>query len=174
MVRRPQLRTPLARAVVPVVAGIGFFALLGLALWGVAAFISRNADSTSELLVKRTFEPGPASSYARIVSEDGPVLFPDPIGTSGDDSVVLDHVGDDPLNNWHLYLAYPADRPVSCKITQVRFSRSFTDCEGRTIDVTELALPARGIGPVVSPDGVLSLDLRAATGDAAPVTTPTT
>ena len=159
MPRRPQLKSPLARAVVPVVGGIAFFALLFVAMWGVAALTSRNGAQTNEVLAGRTFQPGRVTTYASIVQSGGPIIFPDLLGTDGDKTVVLDHTGDDPARGWRLYLAHPADRPISCKVTQVRSSRQFTDCEGRVVEVEQLAAPPPGVAPAVSNDGVLSLDL---------------
>src|SRR5690606_10823432 len=96
MPRRPQLKTSFTRAVVPVLGGIGFFALLFLALWGVAALTSRNSAQTNEVLAGRTFEPGRVTTYASIVEAGGPIIFPDLLGTDGDKTIVLDHTGDDP------------------------------------------------------------------------------
>ena len=158
--RTPQLRTSASRAVVPVVLGVVFFAVLGLALWGVAALISDG--ESSDLLASRRFEPGSTRTYSRIVADQGPIIFPDLLGTDGDKTIVLDHVGDDPNVGWRIYLAHPADRDLDCKVEQVRGTREFTDCAGRTIAVESLALPPAGISPVVSPDGVLSLDLTEA------------
>jgi hypothetical protein len=159
MVRRPQLQSPLARAVVPVGVGIVFFAILGLALWGVAALISNGNDQSSNLFSNHEFKPGSAIGYAQIVKQDGPIIFPDLLGTDGDRTVVLDHVGDDAAVGWVMYLAHPNDRPISCKVTQIRHTSNFTDCAGRIVAVDALAPPERGIAPTVSPDGVLSLNL---------------
>jgi hypothetical protein len=168
------LRSPLSRAVVPVAAGLGFFALIALILWGIAALISHD-DAATDRLTGRTFQPGPAKLWADIVAEDGPVIFPDLLGTDGDKTVVLDHVGSDPLNGFTLYLAHPADRPITCKVTQVHFTRTFSDCEGRTIDITALAAPPAGVAPVVSPgDGTLTLDLTPDSATATTVGTTTT
>jgi hypothetical protein len=157
---RPRpLRTPLARAVVPVALGIGFFGLLALLLWGVASLLSNGSANTTTLLATKTFTPGPASAYAQLVVDDGPILFPDLLGTDGDKTIVLDHAGTDPARGWVIYLAHPNDRPLSCKVSQVRHTRSFTDCDGRTITVDQLAPPLAGIHPDVSQDGILSLDL---------------
>jgi hypothetical protein len=155
----------MARAVAPVVGGIGFFAVLGLLLWVLAAAIS---GSKGGLLTSDTFKPGSAKAYAAIVAADGPIIFPDLLGTDGDRTIVLDHTGEDPLNGWRIFLAHPADRPISCKVSQVQHTRTFTDCDGRTIGVEQLAPPEAGIRPTVSQDGVLSLDV---TPD--PATTPT-
>jgi len=143
---------------VPVLAGLGVFVVLGLILWGIAAFVSDNS-AQSDLLADRTFEPGPAERYAEIVAVDGPILFPDLLGTDGDRTIVLHHEGDDPLTGWLVFLAHPADRPIECKVTQTPDTRIFTDCEEREIDVLGLAPPPPGVRPVVSADGVLTLDL---------------
>jgi hypothetical protein len=110
-------------------------------------------------LASNVFRPGSVERYAALVQEDGPVLFPDLLGTDGDKSIVLDHEGADPHNGWRIYLGHPADRPISCKVTQVQHTDQFTDCEGRTVAVDELALPPKGVAPVVSADGILTLDL---------------
>lgn len=144
----------------PVAGGLGFFALLGMALWGIAALASGGNDGgASELLASRTFQPGPAQAYAASIDRDGPILFPDLLGTDGDKTIVLDHTGDDPLRGWRVYLAHPADRPLSCKVDQQPGTRQFVDCDGRTIGVEQLALPPQGVAPVVTDDDQLLLDL---------------
>src|SRR3954467_14442850 len=55
-VPRPQLRTPLARAVVPVAGGIAFFAVVALVLWGVASLVSNNGGATNNL-ASSVFQP---------------------------------------------------------------------------------------------------------------------
>ena len=165
----PQLRSPFARAVVPVATGIVLMGVLALALWAVAALISNGSAKSTDLFSSRTFTPGPAASYAAIVAEDGPIIFPDLLGTDGDKTIVLDHAGTDPNRGWVIRLAHPADKPISCKVTQVRRTRNFTDCDGRVIPAEQLAPPAAGIAPDVSTDGILSLDLIA---DGAATTPP--
>ena len=171
MIRKPQLTSTWARAVVPVAAGIGFFVLLGLALWAVAELTSRNPNETSDLLANRTFRRAHVSTYSAIIANDGPVLFPDLIGTDGDLSVVLDHTGADEKRGWQLYMAYPADRPISCKVEQVRGTRTFRDCDGSTIPVEQLHLPPRGIHPTVFDNGMIELDLTADPQPSVPAST---
>ena len=50
-------------------AGIGFFALLALVLWAIAASIS-GGDQRGGLLTDETFTPGSARTYAAIVATD--------------------------------------------------------------------------------------------------------
>jgi hypothetical protein len=145
--------------VVPVAGGIGFFAVLALVLWGIASLVAQNGSGATANLASNVFQPGRVERYAAIIDADGPVLFPDLLGTDGDKTIVLDHESTNPRNGWNIYLGHPADRPISCKVTQVRHTDQFTDCEGRTVAVEALARPAQGIAPVVSADGVLTLDL---------------
>ena len=74
--------------------------------------------------------------------------------------VVLDHSGSDPQQNWQILMAYPADREVSCKVELIKKTRTFTDCEHRTLFVDQLARPPQGVNVIVARDGKLSLDLR--------------
>lgn len=171
MVRRPVPRTPLQRALYPVLGGIAFFAVLGGATWIAAAVLSRNPDRLSEDLAATTFEVGSTDSLSSIIADDGPLIFPDLVRSGGVRSVVLDHTGDDPGLGWVVYYAYPADRDLDCKVAQVQGTRTFTDCEGRTIDVEDLA-PPTGVFPVVSADTII-IDLQGAAGTT-DVTTSTT
>lgn len=157
-VRRPRLQSTLARAVVPVAAGIGFFALLALLLWGVAALISRNPEQTSTNLSGTIQEMGSAVNLADAIAKDGPIVLNDLIG---DDHIVLSHSGADPNQGWVISLAHPADRDASCQVEVVRGTATFTDCDGRTLGVTDLAAPPAGVAPIVGADGSLSLDLIA-------------
>ena len=147
----------------PVLAGIGFFVVLGLLLWAAAAYIASHSDQRSSDFAPTTWDVGPTKTLASIVADDGPVIFPDLYRASGKRSIVLDHIGDDVDQNWRIYFAYPADRPLECKVEQIRHSRNFTDCDGRTIAVEQLAIPPAGVAPIVSADGKLTLDLLAET-----------
>lgn len=140
-------------------AGIGFFALLALMLWGVAALISRNPDQTSANLSGTIQEMGSAVNLADTIATDGPIVLNDLIGD--DSHIVLSHSGDDPNKGWAIHLAHPADRDATCQVEVVRGTDTFTDCEGRTLGIDDLALPPLGVAPIVGADGLLSLDLIA-------------
>ncbi len=142
-------------------AGLGFFAVLALALWGVAAVIAHNGDQTTENLTPSVQEMGNRESLAKVIAKDGPIILNDLIGN--DSHVVLDHVGDDPDQGWALYLAHPADRTFACPIEVVRQTHTFTDCEDRVLTVDQLAPPPKGVGPILNKDGSLSLDLTPST-----------
>lgn len=144
----------------PVAAGIGFFAVLGLALWGVAALLAGNTDQAQQILVPTYQDLGRTDAIAATIEQDGPLLLPDLVGD--DRTIVVDHTGDDPQQGWAIWLAHPADRDASCRVEQVPGTRQFTDCDGRTLEVEDLALPPVGVQPIVSDDGLLTLDLVAA------------
>lgn len=167
--RLPRPRTTLGRAVLPVLGGIGVFALLGLATWIAAVLLSRNPENVSDRLAPAVFEVGPIEPIAETIAKNGPIIFHDLARPDGLRSLVLDHTGDDPKDNWVVYYAYPADRTPDCKIEQIERTRKFTDCDQRTIDVEHLA-PPPGVYPQVG-DSV-SIDLREATGGTTTASTP--
>ncbi len=160
MMKLPELKTPLGRAVAPVAAGLAFFAVLGLVLWGVASYQSANSDEVSTQFAPKLVDLGSTRTFSAMIADDGPLLFQDLLGTTARRSIVLDHTGDDPNNNWAIYMAYPADRTVDCKVEQVEGTRRFIDCEQRELQVEQLAAPEAGVAPLISQDGKLSLDLR--------------
>lgn len=164
--RRPQLQSTLARAVVPVAAGIGFFAIIGLLLWGVAAVIANSGDQTTERFSPSFQEMGNYDWVAAHIADGGPIILQDLIGD--DDNIVLDHTE---AGGFAIYLAHPADRDASCQIEQVRGTREFTDCEGRSLLPEDLAIPPAGVKAIRDGDN-LTLDLTAdAPADATDATT---
>ncbi len=167
--RFPQYQSPLARATMPVVLGLGVFAVMFAALWGVAVVISGNSDDTTEHLAPSFQEMGRVEPIAESIADGGPLILPDLVGD--DRHIVLDHTGDNPLRGWAMYLAHPADRDATCEITVVRGTRTFTDCDGRTLGVDDLALPPRGVEPIINDDeGTLTLSLRARPDTTVPTT----
>lgn len=163
----PTPRSPFARAVLPVLAGAGLIAVLAAFTWGIAAWISRGGGDESERFAPSEFTVGPVDDMADAVAEGGPLLLPE-LGTAiGTRSIVVDHTGDEPADGWRIYWAYPADRDATCVVTQVEHTRQFTDCDGRTLDVSELSPPDAGVFPRVEDQETLVLDLR---GAAAPTT----
>lgn len=159
----PQLRSPLARAVVPVLGGAAVIALIGVFTWVMAIVISENGDGTSERLAPSTFTIGDVDVLSESIAEDGPLLFPE-LGTAiGTRSIVVDHTGDVAADGWRVYWAYPADRPATCTVEQVVGTRTFEDCDGRIVEVEQLAPPDRGVFPRVDDRTTLVIDLRGAT-----------
>ena len=157
-----RLRSPFARAVVPVLGGIAVIALILLATWGIAAFISAGGAESTERLAPVTFRAGNVEARAETIESEGPLILPGLDTTSGERTLVVDHEGDDPTRGWRVYWAFPAGGDPSCAVEQVRGTREFVDCDGSRIDVTELA-PAEGVRPIVEERRTLVLDLRGAT-----------
>ena len=153
-----RLRSPLARAVAPVLAGIAFIVVLFLGTWGVAAFISDRGENITNL-GSSIFEVGQVERIAKIVADDGPLLFPDLKSSAGVRSIVLDHTGDDATKGWQVYYGFPAGRDPSCLVEHVKSTRTFADCDGNVIDVEKLALPP-DVRPVVENRVRLYIDLR--------------
>lgn len=160
----PRLRSPLARAIVPVLGGIAFFALFFAGLWLIATAINDRADVGSEIGT-RVFEVGEVSSMAKAITADGPLLLPDLHSPDGIRSIVLDHVGKDPGTGWQVYYGYPADRDSRCLVTHIQGTRTFIDCEKRTIQVEQLKAPAE-VRPIVENKKTLYIDLRGLTASA--------
>lgn len=155
---RFRLRSPLARAVVPVVTGIVFIGLLFLGLWGAAAVISRHPERVTNL-GDQTFRVGRVDQVAESVHDNGPVLYPDLRDPSGKRSIVLDHQGNQPAIGWRVFYAWPADRDATCIAKQVEKTSTFTDCEGRRVDIENLARP-NDVRPLVENKKTLYIDLR--------------
>jgi len=163
----PRLRSPLARAVVPVLGGIAFFALFFAGLWLVATVINDRAEPGSEI-GNRVFEVGKVTAMAKAIAADGPLLLPDLQSPDGVRSIVLDHEGSDPATGWQVYYGFPADRDANCLVTHVQGSRTFTDCENRTIQVSQLMAPSE-VRPIVENKKTLYIDLRGLTASATTV-----
>lgn len=159
--RRPQLRSPLARAVVPVAGGLAFFAVMFGLTWLVAAWVSGNAENITNL-GDRTFQVGTVNRIADQIADDGPILFPDLRDPEGTRSIVLDHTGENPAIGWRVFYAYPADRGPTCLARQVPGTRTFIDCGGRTLDIDDLARPT-DVRPIVENQRMLYIDLRTPT-----------
>jgi hypothetical protein len=105
---------------------------------------------------------GSVTSRADSIAKDGPIVLADLHTTRGDRSLVVDHQGTDATNGWQLYWGYPADRPATCTVRQVRHTRTFVDCDGRHLDVSQLT-KAAGVHPTVINGERLEIDLRAVT-----------
>lgn len=156
--RTPRLRTPLARAVVPVLGGIAFFSVFFVGLWVVASVINSRATPSSSV-ANKVFEVGKVDSMAKAVAKDGPLLFPDLKSPDGVRSIVLDHTGPDAAKGWRVYYGYPADLGPTCLVTHVQGSRTFTDCNQRTVEIDQLQKPAN-VRPIVENKKTLYIDLR--------------
>ena len=154
-----RLRSPMARAVVPIVGGLAFFALL----FGVTWLFADQATDNRKREIRPgnyTFRVGPVDDLADIVKKEGPILYPDLRDTLYQRTVVVDHLGEEPSVGWQVYYAYPADRGPECLVTHIENTRNFMDCENRTITVEQLHRPVDA-RPVVENRSSLLIDLRA-------------
>lgn len=154
----PTLRSPLARATVPILAGIAFFVALGGITWMMATFATDRAELSVDS-GNRTFVVGNVSDIAKSITENGPVLFADLRDASGKRSIIIEHTGTDDAKGWQVYYAYPADKTVDCLVTQIEKTHSFTDCIGRTLRVDQLQAPS-DVRPIVENKTTLLIDLR--------------
>lgn len=155
----PRFRSPLARAVVPIIGGLVFFAVL----FGVTWLFADRATDNRKREVRQgdyTFRVGPVEDMAKIVKRDGPILYPDLRDTSYDRTIVVDHTGDDATRGWQVYYAYPSDRGPECLVQHVEGTRDFVDCDERTLPVEQLHRPIDA-RPVVENRVSLLIDLRA-------------
>ena len=153
----------------PVLGGIVVFAMMAGLTWAIASYISGGESGTTERIAPSSFTIGRVENLAESVAEDGPLLFPE-LGTAiGTRSIVVDHEGAVPTDGWRVYWAYPADRDSTCVVEQVVGTSEFVDCDGRTLDVTQLSPPDEGVFPSVQDRTTLIVDLRgAATASTSP------
>ena len=149
----------------PVLGGLLVLAAIAGFTWAVAAFISGGGGETTERLAPSTFTIGNVENLAESIAEDGPLFFPE-LGTAiGTRSIVVDHTGSVATDGWRVYWAYPADRAPTCVVEQVAGTSEFVDCDGRTVDVSELSPPDEGVFPRVQDRTTLIVDLRGAQTD---------
>jgi hypothetical protein len=161
--RQPvRLRSTWARALAPVLGGLAFLVVLALVTWGIAAWIARGGADVTDQFAPTRFQVSTVETAAEIVEREGPIIFPGLNTTTGERTLVLDHRGDDPTRGWSVYYAHPVDRP-DCPVEQVVGTREFTDCDGATLDVTDLSPPAPGVNPIVENQRVLYIDLSGVT-----------
>ena len=157
----------------PVLGGLIAFAAMAGFTWAIASYISNGSTGTTERIAPSTFTIGNVETLSASVEKDGPLLFPE-LGTAiGSRSIVVDHEGEVPADGWRVYWAYPADRDATCVVEQVVGTSDFVDCDGRTIDVSQLSPPDDGVFPAVRDRTTLIVDLRGVTtGTTAGTTTP--
>ena len=155
---RPRLRSPLARAVLPIAGGLLFFAVLFGVTWLMATFAT-NRSERQVIQGARTFVVGPVTDVAKSIAENGPILYPDLRDVNGTRSIVIEHTGTDPLKGWQVYYAYPADKSSDCLVAQIQKSHTFTDCDGRTLQVDQLQKPS-DVTPIIEGRKTLLIDLQ--------------
>jgi hypothetical protein len=135
LARRPS--SPVGQAVTPIIAGIGFFAVLGGLLWLIASLVS---GGKADLNVgKDVFDSLRYERLAKDIDENGPRLYPSLIGTD-QSYLYVQHLGDDPLKGWRAFDATREGQPVKCTVVWKPVEKVFEDpCDGATY-------PADGTG----------------------------
>jgi hypothetical protein len=151
------------RAVAPVLAGVAALAVLGLALWGAAAFVSSHDKvKVSERLAGRYFRPGSVNRLSKLIAKDGPLLFPSLVGDAGRKPIGIGHVGDDPLKGWKVFSLVPPGAPADCVLALDQATRTLhAPCAPSTYpeDGTGLTpLPVTDV--TIDPDEQLVIDLH--------------
>jgi hypothetical protein len=159
-----RLKSPLAQAIGPLLAGVGFLVLLALALWGVAAYVSSHSGPGSKLQVRlgdQYFDLGSDRQRAKAIAQDGPFLYP---GLIGPDKgyIVVNHLGSDESKGWYAFAATAPGQPISCVVQWKADAQHFADpCTGTVY-------PANGQGLLqydvsITPQGTVLVDLRTTT-----------
>jgi hypothetical protein len=124
-----------AQALVPVLVGLGFIAVLGLAVWGVAAWLGHTAGPNSKVQVnlgEDTFNVGPADQRADEIARRGPLLFPGLVAAD-EGYIVVNHSGTNDVSGWVAFAAVPPGSRVECAVQWQANALQFTDpCTGRT------------------------------------------
>ncbi len=153
-----RLRSPLARAVLPIAGGLLFFAVLFGVTWLMATFATERSER-QVVQGARTFVVGQVTDVAESIAKSGPILYPDLRDVNGKRSIVIEHYGTDPLKGWQVYYAYPADKSADCLVAQIKQSHLFTDCDGRTLQTDQLQRPS-DVTPIVEAQTTLLIDLQ--------------
>ena len=155
-------------------AGLAALVLIGLALWGISAFVSRSTTiQVSNDLSERYFRPGGVERLSRLIAEDGPLLFPSLVGDAGRKPIGIGHVGDDPLKGWRVFSLVPPGAPADCVLALDQATGQLgAPCADREYppDGTGLlVLPVTAV--TIDPDKQLVVDLRALQAAGTPATT---
>jgi hypothetical protein len=155
-----RLRSPVARAVVPVLAGLLVILAVFGVLWIAAVVITRNSDHVPPRSDATVFEVGRVDKLADSVAEFGPILFPNLVGPAGKRPVGLAHEGTNDFDGWLVFSLRPAGNAPECLVSLDRTTKELVDCNGRTFTPSELP-PADRVEVLVDRQkGKLSLDLQ--------------
>jgi hypothetical protein len=148
-----------AQAVLPIVAGLVFFGLLGLAVWGIAAWTSHSSGpgGVQSNLGEDTFNMGSAKDRASEVTERGPLLFPGLVAAD-EGYIVVNHIGTDELAGWKAFAAVPPGSRIECAVMWQAGAQQFQDpCTGASYPAD-----GKGLTPYrveITPDRELVIDL---------------
>lgn len=158
----PRLHSPVARAIVPVLAGLVALALVFGLLWLTAVVVSRNVNEGNARIGSDVFEVGRVDRLAESVERNGPILFPNLVGPAGERPVGLVHEGPTDFEGWRVFSLRPAGGSTDCLVQVDRATKRLEDCTGRVFDARELP-DAERVVVLIADDGTLTLDLQPGT-----------
>jgi hypothetical protein len=147
------------------VAAAGVVVAIGVA---AALALLANRGTVDVRLGSETFAEQDAEDAAERVAQDGPILYADTAG--GDRDIVLQHLGDDPEEDWIALAARPPGVSRECTIQWDPEDWLFrlldpsgqvsSDCDGREFPADGEGLPTYPV--TVDSDGNLDVDINAA------------
>jgi hypothetical protein len=150
-----QSRGHVGRAAAVALVGVAVL-FIGL---GLVTVVLKDRDSAELQLGDQTFQGGSTERLAAEIAERGPIFYGDVSGRK-DRDMILQHLGDDPDEGWHAFLAAPIDRARDCTWAWQPDEQLFrAKCD------TDLTAPADGAGlpqfDVTVTDGEIEVDLNA-------------
>ena len=157
-----RLRSPVGRAVVPVVVGLAVIAAVFGLLWLIAVVVTHNANESNRRAGADVFEVGRVDRLADSVARNGPILFPNLVGPAGQRPVGLAHDGASDFEGWRVFSLRPDGDAPDCLGKGDRQSKQLEDCTGTVFDRAQLPDAERGV-VLIDKDGTLSLDLQPGT-----------
>ena len=110
----------------PVAAGIGVLGLIALALWGIAAYVSRGSNGVQVRIASQYFDAGPVSRIAAQVDKGGPILYPGLLDDAGKRPIGISHVGTNELQGWRVFPLAPPGAPADCLLAIDRATKELT------------------------------------------------
>jgi hypothetical protein len=126
--RRPT--SPVAQALLPIVAGVAFLAVLFGGLWVAASLVS--SGKANLRVGSATFDKLRYDTLARDIAANGPRLYPSLIGTT-ESYLYVNHLGDDATKGWYAFNATRAGQPNKCTIVWKPVAKLFEDpCDNAT------------------------------------------
>jgi hypothetical protein len=156
--RRP--KSTLGQAVMPVLAGVAFLVVVGLAAWGIAAWMSGASSPSGKVesnLGEDTFNMGGAKARANEVTQRGPLLFPGLVAAD-QGYIVVNHAGTDELAGWVAFAAVPPGSDITCAVQWVADQQQFKDpCTGTPYPADGKGLTQYKVS--ITPDRELVIDL---------------
>jgi hypothetical protein len=126
--RRPT--SPVAQALMPIVAGIAFLAVLFGGLWVAASLV--NSGRANLRVGSATFDKLRYDRLANDIAKNGPRLYPSLIGTT-ESYLYVNHLGDDATKGWYAFNATRTGQPNKCTVVWKPVAKVFEDpCDTAT------------------------------------------